>query len=310
MGAPAGRLGSIPAPIAGQINFTGGGNRNLQPETATTWSAGVVFQPTFAPRLLISADWYRITVKDAITSPGVGDVVSGCFGQTDPNFINCQLIRRDRLTGGLSGDPGSVQGLLLFPSNLGQIQREGIDINANYAVDLGEVGLNFHLNANHSMRNRFQSGPASFNRECQGFFSVDCDSVMIPDWSANLRSTLTYKGFDASLFWRYISGFDVEPRTVPNTLQPGVVGSFGATNPNRVVGAYRSIDAYNWFDLNLGFDVTDKIRVSALIENLFDKNPPEVGSTIGSTAFNTGNTFPTVYDALGRRFSVTIGLNF
>lgn len=310
VGAAPGRLGSIPGPIAGQINQTGGGNVNLQPETATTWSAGVVFTPTFARGLFISADWYRITVDEAITSPGVGDVVSGCFGQSNPNFVNCQLIRRDRPTGGLSGDPGSVQGLLLFPSNLGTIQREGIDINASYATQLGDVGLDFALNANHSMRNRFQSGPASFNRECQGFFSVDCDGVMIPDWSANLRSTVSYKGFDASLLWRYISGFDVEPRTVPNTLQPGVVGSFGATNPNRVVGAYRSIDSYNWFDLNLGFNVTQEIRVSALIENLFDRNPPEVGSTIGSTAFNTGNTFPTVYDALGRRFSVTIGLNF
>lgn len=310
VGAPAGRLGSIPAPIAGQINFTGGGNINLQPETATTWSAGAVFTPTFARGLFISADWYRITVKDAITSPGVGDVVSGCFGQSNPNFVNCQLIRRNRLTGGLSGDPGSVQGLLRFPSNLGMIQREGIDINASYAVELGEVGLNFGLNANHSMRNRFQSGPASFVRECQGFYSVDCDGVMLPDWAANLRSTLTYKGFDASLLWRYISGFDVEPRTVPNTLQPGVVGSFGATNPNRVVGAYRSIDSYNWFDLNLGFNVTEGLRVTALIENLFDRKPPETGSTIGSTAFNTGNTFPSVYDALGRRFSVTLGLSF
>lgn len=310
VGAGAGALGLIPAPIAGQINFTGGGNVNLQPEIATTWSAGAVFTPTFVRGLFISADWYRITVEDAITSPGVGDVVSGCFGQTNPAFPLCQLIRRDRVTGGLSGDPGSVQGLLLFPSNLGVIQREGIDINANYAVSLGEVGLNFNLNVNHSMRNRFQSNPSTFIRECQGFFSVDCDGTMLPDWAGNLRSTLTYKGFDASLFWRYISDFDVEPRTVPNTLQPGVVGSFGAADPNRVVGAYRSIESFNWFDLNLGFNVTEGLRLTALIENLFDRKPPEVGSTIGSTAFNTGNTFPSVYDALGRRFSVTIGLSF
>jgi iron complex outermembrane recepter protein len=310
VGAPAGRLGSIPAPIAGQINFTGGGNPTLQPETATTWSAGAVFTPTFARGLFISADWYRITVQEAVSSPGVGDVISGCFGQTNPNNAFCQLISRDRLTGGLSGDPGSVRGLLLLPSNLGFIQREGIDINANYAVDLGQVGLNFHLNANHSMRNRFQSLPTSFVRECQGFFSVDCDGVMLPDWAANFRSTLTYKGFDASVFWRYISGFDVEPRTTTGTPRAGQVASFGATNPNRVVGAYRSIDSFHWFDLNLGFNVTNEIRVSALIENLFDRRPPEVGSTIGSTAFNTGNTFPSVYDALGRRFSVTLGLNF
>jgi outer membrane receptor protein involved in Fe transport len=310
VGLPAGVIGFIPPPAAAQANQTVGGNRNLQPETATTWSAGLVFTPTFARGLFISADWYRITVEDAITQPAVGDIVSGCFGQANPAFANCQLIRRNPVTGGLSGDPGSVQGLIRLPSNLGLIQREGIDINASYATQLGDVGLDFALNANHSMRNRFQSGPASFIRECQGFFSVDCDGSMLPDWSANLRTSVNYKGFDASIFWRYISGFDVEPRTVPNTLQPGVVGSFGATNPARVVGAYRSIDSFHWFDLNLGFNVTNEIRVSALIENLFDRNPPEVGSTIGSTSFNSGNTFPSVYDALGRRFSVTIGLNF
>jgi iron complex outermembrane recepter protein len=310
VGAPANRLGSIPAPIAAQINFTGGGNPTLQPETATTWSAGAVFTPTFARGLFISADWYRITVEDAVSSPGVGDVITGCFGQTSPTNPFCQLISRDPLTGGLSGDPGSVRGLLLLPSNLGFIQREGIDISASYAMDLGQVGLNFGLNANHSMRNRFQSLPTSFIRECQGFFSVDCDGVMLPDWAVNLRTTASFRGFDASLLWRYISGFDVEPRTTAGTPTAGQVASFGAANPSRVVGAYRSIDSYNWFDLNLGFNVTEGIRLSALVENLLDRQPPETGSTIGSTAFNTGNTFPSVYDALGRRFSVTIGLSF
>lgn len=309
-GLPAAVLGNMPEPIAGQINFTGGGNPNLQPETATTWTAGAVFQPTFVRGLMISADWYRITVEDAITSPGVGDVISGCFGQSNPSAALCQLINRDPITGGLSGDPGRVRGLVLLPSNLGMLQREGIDVNANYVKDLGEVTLNFNLNANHSMRNRFQSNAGSFIRECQGFFSVDCDGVMMPDWSVNLRTTAMYKGVDVSLLWRYISDFDVEPRTVTGTQQPGVVGSFGATNPNRVVGAYRSTPSYNWFDLNLGFNVSDEIRVSALVENLFDRKPPSLGSTIGSTAFNTGNTFPSVFDALGRRYTVTMGLTF
>lgn len=310
VGLPATVLGNIPAPIAGQINFTGGGNPLAQPETATTWTAGAVFQPTFIRGLVVSADWYRISLKDAITNPGVGDVISGCFGQSDPNSSLCQLIRRDPTTGGLSGDPGLVQGLLLLPSNLGFIQREGIDVNANYIRDLGEATLSFNLNANHSMRNRFQSGPNSFIRECQGFFSVDCDGVMLPDWTVNLRSTVMYKGVDVSLLWRYISDFNVEPRTVTGTQQPGVVGSFGAANPDRVVGAYRSMPSFNWFDLNVGFNVNDELRLMFLVENMFDRKPPIVGSTIGSTAFNTGNTFPSLYDALGRRYTATIGLSF
>ncbi len=310
VGADQAALGFIPAPIAGQINQTTGGNPLLEPETATTWTVGAVFTPTFVPGLLVTADWYRIDVEDAITSAGVGDILDGCNGQTDPNFFLCNLIRRSPVTGSLSGDPGSVQGLIRLPSNFGFIQRQGIDITANYVKDLGDVTLNFNLNANHQMRNRFQAIPAAIIRECQGFYSVECDGALMPDWSVNLRSTVAYQGVDVSLLWRYISEFNVEPRTVPNTLQPGVVGSFGAANPARVIGAYRSTPSYNWFDLNVGFNISDEIRVSALVENLFDRKPPEVGSTIGSTAQNTGNTFPSLFDALGRRYTVTLGLTF
>ncbi|MGY6551315.1 MAG: TonB-dependent receptor domain-containing protein [Erythrobacter sp.] len=310
VGLPGTVLGNIPAPIAGQINVTVAGNPLAQPETATTWTAGAIFQPTFVPGLVISADWYRISLEDAITSPGVGDVINGCFGQANPANTFCQLISRDPTTGGLSGDPGLVRGLQLLPSNLGFIEREGIDINANYIKDVGEVTLNFNLNANHSMRNRFQALPTSFIRECQGFYSVDCDGSMLPDWSVNLRSTVMYKGVDVSLLWRYISDFSVEPRLGATPPAAGEVGPFGATNPAAVVGGYREISSYNWFDLNVGFNVTDEMRVMLLVENLFDRKPPQVGSTIGSTSFNSGNTFPSLYDALGRRYTVTLGLNF
>ena len=44
--------------------------------------------------------------------------------------------------------------------------------------------------------------------------------------------------------------------------------------------------------------------------NLFDKEPPIVGSTIGIDLFNSGNTYPSTYDALGRRFAVGARLKF
>ena len=46
------------------------------------------------------------------------------------------------------------------------------------------------------------------------------------------------------------------------------------------------------------------------MQNLFDKEPPFVGSTIGTTSFNSGNTYPSTYDALGRRYAVSARLRF
>jgi outer membrane receptor protein involved in Fe transport len=48
----------------------------------------------------------------------------------------------------------------------------------------------------------------------------------------------------------------------------------------------------------------------ATVQNLFDNRPPIVGNTIGSTIFNSGNTYPSTYDALGRRYAVSAKLKF
>jgi outer membrane receptor protein involved in Fe transport len=50
--------------------------------------------------------------------------------------------------------------------------------------------------------------------------------------------------------------------------------------------------------------------MTVTVQNLFDKDPPTVGGTVGNTAFNGGNTYPSTYDALGRRFAVGARVKF
>jgi len=50
--------------------------------------------------------------------------------------------------------------------------------------------------------------------------------------------------------------------------------------------------------------------VTMTVQNLLNKKPPIVGNTIGSTTYNSGNTFPSTYDALGRRYAVSAKLKF
>ena len=314
VGLPATRLGSIPAPIAGQINVTGGGNPNLQPEEATTYSVGIVAQPGgFFGNLSVTVDWYQIDVAGAITNPTVGDIVNGCFGQTSPTDARCQLIRRNPLTGGLSGDPASTQGVIQQLSNLGKLQSRGVDFTATYSRRFGEIGLNWIFNGNYTDRNRFQSNPSSFNRECAGYYSVSCDDRLIPRWTWNLRTTASLDVFDFSLLWRHLNPVTYEPRTGATPTTPpaaGTAGSFGSTNPASIVGAYRRIPAYNYLDFALGVTVNKNFRLNFVIDNLLDLDAPDVGNTIGSTTFNSGNTFPSTYDAVGRRFLVSGRVSF
>ena len=73
---------------------------------------------------------------------------------------------------------------------------------------------------------------------------------------------------------------------------------------------FRKIKAENYFDLTLRFNVSDNLTVAASVQNLLDNKPKIVGNTIGSTTYNSGNVYPSTYDALGRRYAVSAKLKF
>lgn len=292
VGAPASQLGQIPGPIAGQINFTSGGNPNLGVETADTYTIGAVITPGFLPGFSATVDYYNIHLFDAISTPSQGDVIDACFAQTDPNSLQCRLISRNPLTGGLSGPNDTTFGPFLGLSNLGTIKTDGIDFGVNYRVDAGFANLSFFWNGNYTFSNRFQATPSSVDRECVGFFSVNCGPIQ-PEWSWNARATMSLPSdTEISVRWRYIGGVELEP----------------LINPATILDAYESIGAFNYFDLALSQQIGEHLRLTLTVDNLFDKDPPVVGNTVGTTAFNSGNTYPTTYDAIGRRWR--IGVNF
>lgn len=51
-------------------------------------------------------------------------------------------------------------------------------------------------------------------------------------------------------------------------------------------------------------------EITLAVDNLTDKKPRLVGSGVGGTAFNNGNTFPTVYDVVGRYYAMGVRLKF
>ena len=100
----------------------------------------------------------------------------------------------------------------------------------------------------------------------------------------------------------------VDAGTDPVTGCPDPTG----TDPNGCVvdPKFRKIKSAHYFDLTGRFSVSDNLTVTMTVQNLLDKKPPIVGNTIGSTTYNSGNTFPSSYDALGRRYAVSAKLKF
>lgn len=323
-GAPAGTYGSIPTPSSGQINVTTSGNPNLDVEKAKTVTLGAVFQPSFVPRLAVTLDWWRIRVTDAISSPSQNDILNGCYSTTlnpsqTPNAF-CDLIQRNPLNGSLNG-AGETKGVILASSNLGRIATAGWDLGVTYSLPLGAIAgnpstLRFGFNGTRLNYYHFQATPISINRDCTTYYSTSCTNPR-PRYKWNARVSWDMGAVETTLLWNHISAVSYEPiaptPAPPLTVaQPGTTAAaFNALCPNATCTAdFRNIKAFNYFDLGVRFEVSRKFEMGLLVENLFDKEPPLVGSGVGGTAFNNGNTFPTVYDAIGRSFTVSGRLRF
>ncbi|WP_324261255.1 TonB-dependent receptor [Altererythrobacter sp. H2] len=297
-------IGSILQPAAGQINVTGGGNPNLGVEKATTWTIGAVIEPM--PNLSLTVDYFNIKLTDAITSPAISDVTDGCYDSPTADNPFCALISRNPTTGGLDGAPNEVLGLLLNLSNLGTIKTDGIDASLRYRTGLTDtIGFRFSTDATYTFKNEFEATPGSGFRDCVGLYSVNCASIQ-PKFVANTRATFTFNDvLDLSVAWRYMDGVNYEFGNAFSGTLPASVGPIAGQQVN-----FNEISAYNYFDLSARWAATENFEFLLTVQNLFDKDPPLVGSDIGSTAFNSGNTYPSSYDALGRRYAAAVKLRF
>lgn len=322
-GAPAFTIGTIQNPTAGQANATSGGNVDLQPEKSNSYTIGAVFQPEFIPGFSVSVDYYNIKVTGAITTPTPGDAISACFGATPtappsgaPTDPDCLVIGRSPVTGGLDGDPADTAGLFLALSNLGKLKTDGIDVTLNYARDLGFANLGLSFTGNWTKSSKFQATPSAINRECTGFYSPNCGSIQ-PEYQFSQRTTLGFDFVDLSLLWRYQHKVSYEPAQFNDDLAAALADPVGCPNPEGAdLGSclidpdFRKIKAYHYFDLSARFPIMEQLTLTLAVQNLTDKKPPVVGNTIGSTAFNSGNTYPSSYDALGRRYAASVRLRF
>jgi len=267
-----------------------GGNPALKPETADTYTAGIVFTPSFLRRLTFSVDYYDIRVRDYIGSISVNQTISQCIQTGNPFF--CKLFNRDPRGGIIFGDQGYI---VSTTQNTGSLHTSGIDFGLNYLQPLGgagSLGVDFQGNWNRKFVNEPVPGLGSY--DCVGFFGPVCGQPT-PEWRHQARFTWTdaAKVGTLSLNWRYIGATNL----TSNSSDPNLAGTPSAFNSR--------IKAYNYFDLAGTAKVQDGIVFRAGVNNVFDKDPPIIAQGL-LTSFGNGNTYPGLYDAVGR--TVFIGL--
>lgn len=311
-GAPLASINNIQDPAAGQANGTAGGNPNIRPEISDSWTVGLVLQPNAIPGFSATIDYYDIRVNSAITNATPGDVIGACFNNLTAASVTsaaCTSIRRNPVNGRLSGSTATTPGLPQPLTNLGRLETSGIDLAMSYNTDLGFAKLGLAFNGNWTRTLKFRASPTGLNRECVGFYSTNCSPTSgspAPEFSWNQRTTLGFENVDLSVLWRHVSAIQYEPglpRLFNGTISGNTVVAGRQRNFNR-------IPAYDYFDLAARFGLGENLDLTVTVTNLFDKQPPIVGQNAGATSYNSGNTFPSTYDTLGRTYGVAARLRF
>jgi outer membrane receptor protein involved in Fe transport len=300
-GVSAAQYGSVPENPAAQFQQLTGGNPNLTPETSDTYTAGVVIAPRggFLRGLSVSVDYFDIEVRDLISTVGSQIILNQC-GQTGDATL-CDLINRDA-TGSLFLSPAGV--ITNTNVNIGGLRTQGIDVAADYRFDLGDVGgLSFAFVGTYLDRYTIQPGTVDAatgidEYSCRGQFGVTC-GVPLPKWRHKLRTTFSPGNvLSLSVNWRYIGAVTDEQQSD----NPFLTG--GDYIPNR------RLRAANYFDLAALISATDDVDFRIGVNNVFDRDPPVIGQASLSGTFGNGNTYPQIYDALGRFFYAGATLSF
>ncbi len=297
-GVTAGQFGNILANPAAQINTATGGNVNLTPEIADTYSFGVVLQPDAVPGLLASFDFYNIKIKNTINQLTSNTVINNCGLSGDATL--CGLIHRGP-TGSLWFNNNNFVDVTKV--NIGTIQVKGIDVSVHYGFDMGKAGkMSLNLTGTKAKNFLTQPLPTGAAYDCTGYEGTTCDApnpkwkhVFGADWST------PWGGLDLSLRWRYI----------------GKVASDRTSSDPQLNDVYfpqtSFISAYNYIDLSASMPVTSGVNVRVGVNNIADKNPPIIPNGTYSDCPNTScndNTWVGTYDTLGRYVYAHVSVKF
>lgn len=276
-----------------------GGNPSLQPEEADTWSLGLDYAPDhgFVRRLALS--FYSIRYRDRIDVPlqaftqalvqtGLSEtLVDRSPAGADVDAILAQLAASGLPLNNLTPvafDPATQSALEVFPdlvvvdnrqNNISTQTVRGIDFAFDGRAKLGEATLFANLNATYYLEAERR---LTANAPLESFLNGPGKPV-----DFRVRGSL---GLQRSVFSTFVHVNHV-PGYTDDIAQP-----------------HRPIASFTTFDLNFGVELdrfVPGLRLSAAIDNVFDRRPPRFDSGSFGVGYDPINA-----SALGRYASVSV----
>ena len=279
------------------------GGFTADPETAYTQTYGFVARPSFVPGLTFSVDYYRIKIDNSLGYNDDNYYLDGCLRSGGDPFFCSGIVRDANGTLFASAANNPTSGFIRAgTTNYFRSLARGWDFQAQYTLDAGNVGrFDWGFTGSLTTLAGGQDSPIQPERNCAGYYGNGCGQL-IPKWSHGLRTTWTSadKLFNASLNWRHVG-----PLTNANNSGDAAIGG----TPDRVQQTYYRIDAQDYFDLALTFNVNRQVALRLIANNLLDRVAPFVPNSY-NISLARNNTIPQRYDPLGRQIAVGATVNF
>jgi outer membrane receptor protein involved in Fe transport len=270
----------------GGIQTVSGGNPNLVPEVARTYTGGVVLTPSFIPGLTISADYYQINLHNAITRiSGTSQPIANLCIASGGTSQFCSLY--DRPFPYTNTTPANYPTLIRSQLlNAAFNATEGEDYEIDYGFNMadvisdvtGQVNLRALLNvAPVNTVSSFPGAPITHTTQPKGHATLFA-GYTLDNWSLNVQ-------------WHWFSDLHRN-------------GVFGA---GQTYYAVNRVPGFSTTD----FTLTRKIalengaamQVYFNVQNAFNSIPPDLNGSSGNPG---GVSVPQGEDLMGRYFTIGV----
>lgn len=265
-----------------------GTSPGLAPEKAETWTLGVTYRPRWLEALRVSVNYFNIEYRDRILGATSQELLAALSSsapsplivQRSPSAAEVAAYYAASNWNGPAVPASQIYAVVDFrQKNLGRVEQSGFDVSATYELptEIGAFGaeLNFvYLDRYAAAR---LAGSALQDRRNTSNNPIDLTGL--------LRATWRHGGWDAALTANYVAGYE-------NTTLA----------PSQDVSSWTSLDAHLAYGLGPRAGVLDGVTLSLDVQNLFDRDPPQVANVTGPLGYDTEQA-----SALGRVISITVG---
>jgi outer membrane receptor protein involved in Fe transport len=252
---------------------------------------GLVFAgPDFLPGFSASIDYYRIKIRDVVSTLSAQQQVNFCF------------VGLQQFCSSFDLTPGSAF-VNVQAFNLAEIYTNGIDIETSYQMSLERVhlpgSLTFRALATHVINNITDPGIIGAVPVQNAGVNIPVTNGSTPDWKAYLNQSWDFANMGIDLTERYVSdGVFGNQYIVCQSNCPVSTVNNPTINFNHMAGAF-------YLDLGARYSVSDNLAAFIKVDNMLDRDP------VASPQTNTGiDINPFLYDTLGRTFRAGVRYNF